>query len=409
MSNKKVVVIGGGAAGMLAAGMAGSRGFNVTLIEKNDKLGKKLLITGKGRCNITNNADVETLIENVPVNGKFLYSAFYTFTNADLINLLNDLGLETKVERGQRVFPASDKAIDVVNTLKKYIRKNNVQVIEGEVVQVISKENKISKVILKDKSNISCDSIIVATGGVSYPQTGSTGDGYKFAKENGHTITKLKPSLVPLEVKENWVNKLIGLNLRNVAIRVYNKNNKKIYEDFGEMNFNSTGIGGPMVLSASSYMRDIEKEQYRFVIDLKPGLSEEELDKRIQRDFVKHSIKPFNEALHDLLPQKLIPIIIELSHIFPEKIVNQISKNERKNLVKVLKNLTLEIKKYRSIKEAIITSGGVKISEINASTMESKLVKGLFFAGEVIDVDAYTGGFNLQIAFSTGYLAGMNC
>lgn len=409
LSDKKVIVIGGGAAGMLAAGTAGSRGLDVTLIEKNDILGKKLLITGKGRCNITNNADVEELIANVPVNGKFLYSAFYTFTNMDLIDLLNNLGLETKVERGQRVFPASDKSSDVVNTLKKYIKKNNVKVIQGEVKQVVAEDKKISKIILKDGQILKYDSVIVATGGASYPQTGSTGDGYIFAKENGHQITKLKPSLVPLEVNEVWASKLRGLNLKNVGITVYNKNNKKIYEDFGEMNFNSSGVGGPIILSASSYMKNIENEKYKINIDLKPALSIEQLDRRFQKDFEKYCNENFRTVLNKLLPKDLISTIIDLSNIEPDKTVNQISKLERKNLIDIFKKLTITIKRYRPLKEAIITSGGVKIDEINSSTMESKLVKGLFFAGEVIDVDAYTGGFNLQIAFSTGYLSGINC
>ncbi|SHK02780.1 BaiN/RdsA family NAD(P)/FAD-dependent oxidoreductase [Tepidibacter formicigenes] len=409
MSDKKVVVIGGGAAGMLAAATAGSRGIDVILIEKNEILGKKLLITGKGRCNITNDCDIEELIENVPVNGKFLYSAFYTFTNIDVINLFNKLGIKTKVERGQRVFPVSDKSIDVVKALEKYMKQNNVKVVKGEVTKVVSKDSTISNVILKDGRTFKCDSVIVATGGASYPQTGSTGDGYKFAKENGHKVTKIMPSLVPLEVKEKWISSLRGLTLRNVSIKVLNKDNKKIYDDFGEMNFINSGVGGPIILSASSYMGDIEKEKYKIIIDLKPALSEEKLDKRIQRDFNKYSTKYFLDSLKDLLPKKLIPVIIELSKISPNKVVNQISKEERKNLVKLFKNITLEVKKYRPIKEAIVTSGGVKIDEINPSTMESKIVKGLFFAGEVIDVDAYTGGFNLQIAFSTGYLAGMNC
>ncbi|WP_242939248.1 BaiN/RdsA family NAD(P)/FAD-dependent oxidoreductase [Tepidibacter thalassicus] len=394
---------------MLAAATAGSKGKDVILIEKNDILGKKLLITGKGRCNITNDCDIEELIENVPVNGKFLYSAFYTFTNADVVNLFNKLGVKTKVERGKRVFPVSDKSRDVVKALERYMRQNNVKIIKGEVSKVISKENKISQVVLNNGKIIKCDSVIIATGGLSYPQTGSTGDGYKFARENGHTVTKIKPSLVPLEVKEEWVKKINGLTLKNVSIYVLNKKNKKIYDDFGEMNFTNYGVSGPVILSASSYMGDIEKEKYKIIIDLKPALSEEKLDKRIQRDFEKYSTKHFSNSLNDLLPKKIIPVIIELSKIPANKVVNQISKQERKNLVKLLKNITLEVKKYRPIKEAIITSGGIKIDEINPSTMESKIIKGLFFAGEVIDVDAYTGGFNLQIAFSTGYLAGINC
>ncbi|WFD12376.1 NAD(P)/FAD-dependent oxidoreductase [Tepidibacter hydrothermalis] len=407
--DKKVVVIGGGAAGMIAASIAGGRGLDVTLIEKNSMVGKKLLITGKGRCNITNDCDVEELIENVPVNGKFLYSAFYTFTNMDVIELFNKLGVKTKVERGNRVFPVSDRSSDVVEALKKYMKQNNVKVLKGEVDKVESNDGCVKNIVLKNGKSITCDSVIIATGGASYPQTGSTGDGYKFARQNGHNINKIKPSLVPLETKEKWVKNLQGLTLRNISIKVLNKNNKKVYDDFGELNFNSYGISGPVILSASCYIKDMDKNDYRVIIDLKPALSNEKLDNRIQRDFDKYSTKDFEEALKGLLPQKMIPTIVELTEIDPKKIVNQISKEERKKLIYSLKNMTLNIKKYRPIKDAIVTSGGVKINEINPSTMESKLIEGLYFAGEVIDVDAYTGGFNLQIAFSTGYLAGMNC
>ncbi|CAH2212698.1 BaiN/RdsA family NAD(P)/FAD-dependent oxidoreductase [Tepidibacter aestuarii] len=409
MIDKKVVVIGGGAAGMIAAAIAGGRGLDVTLIEKNSVMGKKLLITGKGRCNITNDCDVEELIENVPVNGKFLYSAFYTFTNMDVVELFNKLGVKTKVERGNRIFPVSDRSSDVVEALKKYMKQNNVKVLKGEVDKVESEDGYVKNIVLKDGKCIMCDSVIVATGGASYPQTGSTGDGYKFARQNGHNISKIKPSLVPLETKEKWVKNLQGLTLRNISVKVLNKNNKKVYDDFGELNFNSYGISGPVILSASCYIKDMDKNDYRVIIDLKPALSNEKLDNRIQRDFDKYSTKNFEEALKALLPQKMISTIIELTEIDPNKIVNQISKQERKKLIDTLKNMTLNIKKYRPIKDAIVTSGGVKINEINPSTMESKLVKGLYFAGEVIDVDAYTGGFNLQIAFSTGYLAGINC
>ena len=407
---KKVVVIGGGAAGIIAAATASKRGLDVTLIEKNNRLGRKLLITGKGRCNITNACDIEELIENVPVNGKFLYSAFYSFTNEDVINLFNELGLKTKVERGKRVFPESDKALDVVKALEKYLKKTNVKVIfDSPVEKVISKENKVEKIILKNKKEIYCDSVIIATGGVSYPLTGSTGDGYKIAKENGHTVMPLKPSLIGLETYEEYVRDLDKLTLKNISIKVLNKKNKKIYEDFGEMEFTKYGVSGPVILSSSSRMKDIQKEQYNIVVDLKPALSVEKLDKRIQNDFSKYSNKNFENSLDDLLPKKLIPVIIKLSEIDPNTVVHQISKEQRKKLVNLLKNLTLNIKKYRPIEEAIVTSGGVKTSEINSSTMESKLIEGLYFAGEVIDVDGYTGGFNLQIAFSTGYLAGINC
>ena len=407
---KKVIVIGGGAAGMLAAGTAGSRGLDVLLIEKNNIPGRKLLLTGKGRCNITNNVgDISDLIANIPVNGKFLYSAFHAFSNHDLIKFFNKLGLETKVERGGRVFPASNRAVDVVNALKKYLKQNKVQIIKGEVRKVVVQDNIFSKVVLHDGRIFSGQSVIVATGGLSYPQTGSTGDGYRFARERGHTVTSLKPALVPLEIKERWAAELQGLSLKNVAISLRDGNNKEIYSDFGEMLFTHFGVSGPIILSASSYLGNIKENSYRLIIDLKPALSEEQLDRRIQRDFHKYANRFFVNSLPDLLPRKMIPVIVKLFKILPEKPVNQVSRSERKELVRLLKTLTLQVKKFRPIKEAIITSGGVAVDEISPYTMESKIVKGLFFAGEVIDVNAYTGGFNLQIAFSTGYLAGMNC
>lgn len=406
---KKVVVIGGGPAGMMAAGTAGGRGLDVTLIEKNEKLGRKLYITGKGRCNITNDLDVEGLIANVPVNGRFLYSAFYTFTSTDLIKFFSDLGLATKVERGGRVFPASDKSSDVVEALKRFLTKNKVKILRGEVRDVIVAEDTVSHVALGDGGKIACDSVIVATGGLSYPQTGSTGDGYRFAEKTGHTVTELKPALVPLEVSEDWVGKAQGVSLRNIAITVLGKDNKKVYSDFGEMIFTHYGVSGPVILSASTHLEDIAGSRYKLIIDLKPALSSEQLDKRIRRDFEKYSRKIFVNSLSDLLPKKLIPVMVELSNIPSDKPVHQITREERRDLVNLLKNLTLTIKAYRPLAEAIITAGGVSVNEINPSTMESRIIKGLFFAGEVIDVNAYTGGFNLQIAFSTGYLAGMNC
>ncbi|HSQ87372.1 NAD(P)/FAD-dependent oxidoreductase [Romboutsia sp.] len=407
---KKVVVIGAGAAGMMAASVAADRGLDVTLVEKNHRVGRKILITGKGRCNITNDCEIEELIENVPTNGKFLYSAFYTFTNADVINMFNKLGVKTKTERGKRVFPESDKAHDIANALEKQIKSKDVKLIlNAKVDKIVSKNNKIEKIILNTKKEIKCDSVIIATGGLSYPLTGSTGDGYKFAASQGHKITDIKPSLIGMEVQENFVADLEKLALRNIAITVYNSKNKKVYDDFGELEFTKYGLDGPVIKSASCRMKDTTKENYKIVIDLKPALDEEKLDKRIQKDFQKYTNKKFEKALDDLLPKKLIPVIIKLSEIDSELVVHQISREQRKNLVHLLKNLTFTLKRYRPIDEAIITSGGVKVSEINASTMESKLVEGLFFAGEVIDVDAYTGGFNLQIAFSTGYLAGYYC
>lgn len=407
---KKVVIIGAGAAGMMAASVAADRGLDVVLVEKNHRVGRKILITGKGRCNITNDCEIEELIENVPKNGKFLYSAFYTFTNTNVIEMFNSLGVKTKTERGKRVFPESDKAHDIANALEKQINNKKVKLLlNTKVDKIVSKDNKVEKVILNNKKEIKCDSVIVATGGLSYPLTGSTGDGYKFAKTLGHTVTDIKPSLIGMEVQENYVSDLEKLALRNISISVYNSKNKKVYDDFGELEFTKYGLDGPVIKSASCRMKDTNKENYKIVIDLKPALDEEKLDKRIQKDFQKYTNKKFEKALDDLLPKKLIPIIIKLSDIDPDTVVHQISREQRKNLVKLLKSLTFTLKRYRPIEEAIITSGGIKVSEINASTMESKLVEGLFFAGEVIDVDAYTGGFNLQIAFSTGYLAGYYC
>ena len=407
--SKRVIVIGAGPAGMLAAGTAGKRGLDVTLIEKNEKLGKKIYLTGKGRCNVTNNADVEDLIANVPTNKKFLYSAFYTFTNNNLMELLNDLGLKLKVERGNRVFPVSNKSSDVIRTLEKYVRSNNVRVLKGEVLNILTENGKVAGVLLKNDTFLPCDSIIVATGGMSYPTTGSTGDGYQFARECGHTVTPLYPSLVPLETLETWPKDAQGLSLSNIQITVLDKRSKEVFKDFGEMVFTHYGVSGPVILSASSYMGKKDPLNYKLKIDLKPALSEEQLDARIQRDFTKYARKILANGLDDLLPQKLIPIIIDSSQISADKPINQVTKEERHTLVRLLKGLTLTIKGYRPINEAIITSGGVSVKEIDPATMESKLVQGLYFAGEVIDVDAYTGGFNMQIAFSTGYLAGSVC
>ena len=409
MDKKRIGVIGGGPAGMMAAAAAGSRGHDVTLIEKNNKLGRKLYLTGKGRCNITNNADIEHFIANVPTNGKFLYSAFYTFTNQDLIALFNNLGLKTKVERGNRVFPASDKSSDVIRALEKHLKNNNVKVLTGEADEIIAENRKVTAVRVKDGRLLPCHSVIVATGGMSYPSTGSTGDGYRFAKALGHTIISPRPSLVPLETVESWPREAQGLSLRNVSITVLDEDSKKIYEDFGEMVFTHYGVSGPVILSASSYMRKMQAGKYRIKIDLKPALTLDQLDARVQRDFLKYVRRHFSNSLDDLLPKKLLPVIIKLSGIPHDKPVNQITKKERLTIVSLLKGLELNIKGFRPIEEAIITSGGVSVKEIDPGTMESRLVKGLFFAGEVIDVDAYTGGFNLQIAFTTGYLAGLNC
>ena len=403
-----MIVVGGGAAGMMACAAAAKRVRQVILVEKNNILGKKLRITGKGRCNITNAAPIDEFISHVPTNGKFLYSAFYSFTNDDLRQLLRENGIETKVERGERVFPVTDNAKDIVAALKNYALKSNVRLLKKEVSHLIIENKKIKGLTYKTGEKLYCDSVVVATGGMSYPLTGSTGDGYKFAREAGHNIIKPKPALVPLEAERSVCQKLMGLSLKNTAICVKDENDTTVYEDFGEMLFTHFGVSGPMILSASSHLKDIENKKYRLFIDLKPALDEKQLDARILRDFEKFSRKQFVNSLDELLPKKLICVIIENSGIDERKFVNQISREERKRLCYAIKNLKIDIRGFRPIEEAIVTSGGVDVLQINSSTMESKLVGGLYFAGEVIDVDAYTGGFNLQIAFSTGHLAGDN-
>lgn len=408
--SSRVIVIGAGAAGLMAAWKAAERGLEVLLLEKNDRVGRKILISGKGRCNITNNTDIEGLIQNIPGNGNFLYSSFYTFSNDDLIRLLQEEGLETKVERGGRVFPVSDRSKDVVRILQKLVEKMGVDILlSTSVDSIIAKEGAVSGVRLKNGKVFETSSIVLATGGASYPSTGSTGDGYRMAEKLGHTIVPLKPSLVPLITAEKWIGELQGLSLKNISIKMTDKSGRKIYSDFGEMLFTHFGVSGPVILSASRHILPYNYKNVRLVIDLKPALNEETLDARVQRDFDKYSRKQFKNSLEDLLPQKLIPVIIKLSQINAEKPVNQITKAERRALVTLLKNFTLEITGSRPITEAIVTAGGVSTDEINPSTMESKIVKGLYLAGEVIDVDGYTGGFNLTIAFSTGVLAGLNC
>jgi len=400
-------VIGAGAAGLMAAGRAAERGHSVTVFEKNNIAGKKLRITGKGRCNITNNCDMDTLMSNIPGNDKFLFSSLNLFSNCDVMNFFENMGLSLKTERGGRVFPESDRAKDVADALLRYTSKSRVQfVYNAKVEDIIAENDQITGIRLADGTIKRFDAVILATGGVSYPGTGSTGDGHKMAEKTGHKITQLKPSLVPLLVKEDWIKEMQGLSLKNAAIRLTDKKGQLIYDDFGEMMFTHFGVTGPVILSAS---RHILKYDYRNVflsIDLKPALSEEKMDARIQRDFMKYSRKQFKNALDDLLPNLMIPVMIKLSGIPPEKQVNQISKEERHNLVKLFKGMTCEITGARPIDEAIVTSGGISVKEINPGTMESKIIKGLFFAGEIIDVDAYTGGFNLTIAFSTGYTAG---
>ncbi len=411
----KVVVIGGGPAGMMAAIAARQSLNEVIILEKNDMLGKKLLITGKGRCNITSSLSIEEFIKNTPGNGMFLYSAFQKFNNIDIINFLKDQGLKVKEERGNRIFPVTDKSIDVLNCFKSKLEELDIKVFYNEKVTEIIKNEDENKVIglISNGRKILADKIILATGGKSYPLTGSTGDGYNIAKKLGHTVTKIKPSLVPLEIYEKEIcKKLQGLSLKNVSITI--KNDKKtIYEDFGEMIFTHFGVSGPIILSASAHLvryRNIEElmknKQITLNLDFKPALSSEKLEKRIIRDFEEVKNKQFKNSLEKLLPQKLIPVIVEQSNINPEKKVNEITKTERKNLVNILKNFKVKIQKLRPIEEAIITSGGINIKEIDPKTMQSKICNGLYFAGEIIDVDAYTGGFNLQIAYSTGYVAG---
>lgn len=408
----KTIVIGAGASGLMAAGWAAKNGEDVTIFEKTSSCGKKILISGKGRCNITNAIDIGDFIEKVPGNGNFLYSAFYSFTNEDVVKFFNDLGVATKVERGGRVFPLSDTSKDVLNALLRFIDKYNVKIEYNSKVEDIVVENSKVIGVKVDGRLIKSDRVILATGGKSYSKTGSTGDGYNFAKKLGHTIVAPRPSLVGIITKEEWVPELQGLSLKNVAVTFKHKN-KKIYEDFGEMLFTHFGISGPVILSGSravhSFMNnECEIDDVTVEIDLKPALDIEKLDDRIIRDFEKYINKQLKNALFDLLPEKLIPVVIKLSEIDEDKKVNVITKQERRKICEILKHLTVTLKKLRPIEEAIVTAGGININEINPSTMESKIIKNLYFSGEVIDVDAYTGGFNLQIAFSTGYLAGIS-
>ena len=414
----KVIVIGGGPAGMMSAISSAENGNEVILLEKMQSLGRKLLITGKGRCNITSSLDIQEFIKNTPGNGMFLYSCYKNYNNEDIINFLREQGLEVKEERGNRVFPITDKSQDVLKCFTKKLKDLNVKINYDSRVEkiIINNDNKVIGVKVNGQI-IDGDKVILATGGKSYPLTGSTGDGYKLAKDLGHKITNIKPSLVPLETYDKEMHKeLQGLSLRNVGIKLIDKENKKtIYEDFGEMLFTHFGVSGPTILSSSAHLvryKNIEEKlankKIFLTIDLKPALSMEKLDQRILRDFEELKNKQFKNSLNKLLPQKLIKVIIEKSKIDPEKKVNEVTKEERKRICFLLKNFEVVIKSFRPIEEAIITSGGISIKEINPKTMESKLVKGLYFAGEIIDVDSYTGGFNLQISYSTGYTAGLN-
>lgn len=405
----KVIVIGGGAAGMMAAIFAARNGNHVTLFEQNEKLGKKLFITGKGRCNFTNACDVEDLFQNIPTNPKFLYSAFYTFSNQMVMDFFEEIGLPYKVERGNRVFPVSDHSSDVIKVLEKELKKNNVAIyLKTKVKSLLVKDNICKGVILTNHKEWIADRVIVATGGVSYPRTGACGDGYQFAKDVGHQVTEILPSLVPLELMDDCCEELMGISLKNVSASIY-ADNKKIYSDFGEMLFTHFGVSGPIIIKASAYIHKYIDKKLKLFIDLKPALDEKQLDERILKDFKIFQNKQLKNSLDKLLLRSLIPIVIGKSGLDGEKKINEMTKEERQKLVKGIKNLPFEIEGFRSIDEAIITKGGVKVKEIDPSTMESKLISNLFFAGEVLDLDALTGGFNLQIAWSTGYLAGNNC
>lgn len=405
---KHLVIIGGGAAGLMAANRIieqKSRGLHITLVEKNSRPARKVMITGKGRCNVTNNCDVNTLIANTVKNGKFLYSAFNNFTSADTMNFFESRGVTLKTERGNRVFPVSDKAVSIVDALSKAPLKY-CQVLEDSAEEIITENGAVKGVLLKSGKRIEADLVILATGGASYSGTGSTGDGYKIASALGHTVTELKPSLVGLNCHEGFCTRLAGLSLKNVTLSVFEEGKKKpVYKELGEMLFTHTGVSGPLALSGSAYIRHLEKKNYYLEIDLKPALDEAQLDKRILRDFEEELNRNFANSLDKLLPKSLIPVVVSLSGIARETKVNQISREQRATLVNVIKHLRLNVTSFRPLEEAIVTSGGIKVSEIDPSNMASKLVSGLFFAGEIIDVDAFTGGFNLQIAFSTGVAA----
>lgn len=408
---KRVVVIGGGAAGLMAAVIAGREGAKVTLLEKMNYVGKKMGITGKGRCNITNACDMSDFIKNTPGNGKFLYGAYERFTNEDLLQLLHDAGLETKVERGGRVFPASDSALDVRNTFMKLMKQYGVDVHLEEPVKKLLVDDGVVTGVVTDKETYHADAVVIATGGKSYPATGSTGDGYILAAQVGHKITDIRPSLVPIVTEESWVKDLMGLSLRNVELSVVAKN-KVQAKMFGEMMFTHFGITGPIVLSLSHTVGKLMRKKnigtIGLDINLKPALSSETLDKRLQKDFDLYSKKRLINGLKDLLPSRLIPLIIELAGIDPQKPINQISKEERQQIGYMLQHMPLTVKGLRPVEEAIVTAGGISLKEFNPKTMESKLVKGLYGAGEVLDIDAFTGGYNLQAAFSTGYVAAMH-
>lgn len=408
---KQIVVIGGGAAGLMAAVIAGREGARVILLEKMNMVGKKMGITGKGRCNITNSADISDFIKNTPGNGKFLYGAYERFSNVDLLALLHEWGLKTKVERGGRVFPESDSALEVRNLFMKMLKKYNVTVHLNEAVtKIVTKDNVVTGVVTT-KESYACEAVIIATGGASYPLTGSTGDGYRLAEGVGHSITDIRPSLVPIVTEESWVKDIMGLSLRNVEVSIVFKE-KVQAKMFGEMMFTHFGVTGPTILSLShtvgKLLRKKKTASIAVSINLKPALTAEVLDKRLQKDFDLYSKKQLANGMKDLLPSNLIPIIISLAKLDPAKPINQITKEERQQLCHVLQHMTLTVKGLRPVEEAIVTAGGISLKEFNPKTMESKLVKGLYCAGEVLDIDAFTGGYNLQAAFSTGYVAAMH-
>ena len=403
----KVLIIGGGAAGMFASIIAARNGHEVLVFESNEKLGKKLFITGKGRCNLTNACDMDVLFDSVVSNPKFLYSSFYGFTNQDAIAFFEELGLRTKIERGGRVFPISDHSSDVIRVLSDEMHRLGVEIsLRTRVKKVVSEEGVFHHIVLEDGTIVAGDACMIATGGLSYQSTGSTGDGFRFAEDLGHHVTECMPSLVPIETKESWVKELQGLSLKNVNITICD-GKKILYDEFGEMLFTHYGVSGPLILTASSYVgKRLKTKELRLSIDLKPALSAEQLDHRILKDLEENQNRQFKNAVGGLFPSKLIPIMIKLSNIPPEKKVNIISREERRFFVELIKDLSITLTGLRDYNEAIITKGGVRIKEIDPSTMESRMIKNLYFIGEVLDLDAVTGGFNLQIAWSTAYAAG---
>ena len=403
----EVIIIGGGASGAFASIISARMGRKVILFEKNERIGRKLRITGKGRCNLTNNCTNDELMNNIPVNPRFLYSAFSSFSPQDTMDFFESLGVPLKTERGRRVFPVSDNANDIADALEKEMKKCGVKVVHETVRHILTDDNICTGVITSSGKEYNAESVLIATGGKSYPATGSTGDGYTLANELGHTVTNICPSLVPLVIKEKCCSEMMGLSLRNVCLSLFDYD-KCIFSEQGEMLFTHFGVSGPLVLSASSHIRDMKSGRYRISIDMKPALNEQQLDKRIQRDFIENQNRDFINAVRNLLPAKMIPVAVRLSGIPADKKANSITKEERHKFAEIIRNFTLNVENFRPVEEAIITNGGIPVREINPKTMESRLVSGLFFAGEVIDVDAYTGGFNLQIAFSTAYSAGIN-